>query len=325
MTTTSFDQDKAGRLRFAIALTGVVFVGELVGGLWTGSLALLSDAAHVFSDILALGLSLIALALACRPAGGRHSYGLHRAEVFAALINAVTLLVICALILREAYLRLTAPAEIKSLEMLAIATVGLVANWIVLSRLGAHDRRDLNLRSAYLHVLGDLLASVGVVIAAVIITLTGWNVVDPLLSIGIAGLIVVNALRVLGEALHILLEGVPRGIELEDVAEALRKVPGVRGVHHLHAWSICSNMPAFSAHVVTCPDSEAERAATRAALENILVHRFGFADTTLEFECKPCADDDLMCKVNHGMTANHPGHHHPNHTPNHAADTHTHA
>lgn len=315
---TELDQRKAGQLRFAVGLTAVILVGELIGGYWTGSLALLSDAGHVFSDVLSLGLSLFALRLALRPPTGRHSYGLHRAEVFAALVNGVALLGICYVIFREAYERLAAPPEVKSLELLGFALVGLIANWVVLTRLGGHSHDDINLRSAYLHVLGDLLASVGVVIGAVIMALSGWAIVDPIISACIGLLILVGAVRVTGEALHILLEGVPKGIDLEQVAEAMLQLPQVEGVHHLHAWSICSNLQAFSAHVVTCPEGEVQRRATRGQVEQILTQRFGFHHTTLELECDPCDDQSLLRHLEHGMGVEHDHDHecadgHPHH------------
>ncbi len=306
-----FDRLRGRHLRFAIGLTGVVFVGELIGGFWTGSLALLSDAGHVFSDVLSLALTLFAVGLACRPPTDRHSYGLHRTEVFAALANGLSLVVICLLIFYEAYQRLLTPPAIKSLEMLAIALVGLVGNWVVAVRLGGHGHDDLNLRSAYLHVLGDLLASVGVVIAALVIRVTGWTQVDPLLSAGIGLFILGGAVRVIGQASHILLEGVPPGVDLEALAAAMVAVEEVKGVHHVHAWNICSNIRALSAHVVTCPETEAERAAIRTKLEHILSAGFGFTETTLEFECEPCCEDGLLCSIEHRAAAGHAHHDHP--------------
>jgi cobalt-zinc-cadmium efflux system protein len=313
-STADFDAVKTRQLRFAVVLTSVVFVGELIGGLWTGSLALLSDAGHVFSDVLALALSLLAVGLACRPPTERHSYGLHRTEVFAAFLNGVALLGISAVIFYEAYQRLAEPPSIRSGPMLLVAILGLVANGIVALRLGGHEHGDLNLHSAYLHVIGDLLASVAVVVAAVIILATGWLLIDPILSAGIGLLILAGGFRVTREATHILLQGVPRGIDLAEVASALAEVPGVQDVHHVHAWSLCSNILAFSAHVVSCPDNEAERTALRCKLEQILTERFGFSDTTLELECNPTCDGELLQQFTHGMTNNH------NHAHNHSHD-----
>jgi cobalt-zinc-cadmium efflux system protein len=315
-TTVAFDLQKAAQLRFAVGLTAVVFAGELVGGLLTGSLALLSDAWHVFSDILALGLSLSAVGLACRPPTSRHTYGLHRVEVLVALANGGVLVLISLGILWEAYRRLAAPGHINSLPMLVVAVVGLAANGLVALRLGGHSHGDLNLRSAYLHVLGDLLASVGVVIAALVIWLTGWVLVDPIISAGIAVLIIFSAYGILRDSVHILLEGVPAGVDLEHVVADLQAVPGVSAVHSVQAWSICSNVLAFSAHVVTCPETEAERRALRCELDRVLVGH-GFALTTLELECEPDCSPELLKQLTHGADAghDHESHDHHHHEP----------
>jgi cobalt-zinc-cadmium efflux system protein len=312
-TVNGFDAQKAGQLRFAVVLTAAVFAGELVGGLLTGSLALLSDAWHVFSDILALALSLSAVGLACRPPTSRHTYGLHRVEVLVALANGAVLVLISLGILWEAYRRLLVPGHISSLPMLVVALVGLAANGLVALRLGGHSHGDLNLRSAYLHVLGDLLASVGVVVAALVIWLTGWVLADPLISAGIAVLILVSASGILRESVHILLEGVPAGVDLESVVADLRAGPGVTAVHSVQAWSICSNVLAFSAHVVTCPETEAERRALRCRLDAILTGH-GFALTTLELECEPDCSPELLRQLTH--EANH-DHGHGPHDPHH--------
>lgn len=314
------DARKASQLRFAVVLTAVVFAGELVGGWLTGSLALLSDAWHVCSDVVALSLSLFAIGIACRPPTTRHSYGLHRVEVLVALANGAVLTLIAAGILWEAYHRFVEPGPIRSVPMLVVALVGLVANAVVALRLGGHSHDDLNLRSAYLHVIGDLLASVGVVVAAVVIALTGWVLADPIVSAGIAVLIAAAAFRVVRESLHILLEGVPEGLELEQVVQSLEQVKGVESVHHVQAWSLCSNVLAFSAHVVTCPGTDDERRALRGELEHVLVGRWGFAHTTLELECDPPCPPGLLKTFEHdeargnGNGHNHdhegPGHHH---------------
>ncbi len=306
-----YDQQKAGQLTFAIALTALVFVGEVLGGIWSGSLALLSDAGHVFSDLSSLALSLVALKLACRPPTYRHTYGLHRAEVLAALVNGLALLVICVVIFREATLRLLQPTEVRSTQMLLVAVLGLVANGVVALRLGHHGQHDINIRSAYLHVVGDLLASVAVVVGALIIRFTGLLVVDPILSAGIGLLILAGAARVTREALHILLEGVPAGIDLQQVAAAIAEIPKVEGVHHVHAWTICSNVLSFSAHVVACPETEQERVELRRQIQQVLSEGFGFADTTIELECTPPKDTGLLRPIDHdSREPRHEGHWH---------------
>lgn len=297
------DQAKGSQLVWAAYLTVLIMVAEVLGGWWTGSLALLSDAGHVFSDVASLLLAYVALRLALRPPTDRHTYGLHRSEIFAALLNAVALLVIAGLIFWEAYRRLLEPPEIKSGVMLIIAVVGLAVNLIVMLRLSPHAHGDLNLRSAYLHVLGDMLASVAVIVAALIMLLTPWSwryLADPVLS-GLIGLLILgSAVRVGHESLHILMEGVPLGLTLEEIALALGDIPDVTSVHHLHAWSICSNIRAISVHVVANYTSESERMRIRHAVEALLLERFGFSQTTVETECdEVCPVDTMVYPVRH--------------------------
>jgi len=277
------DEVKEPKLKFAIALTSVILVGELIGGWWTGSLALLSDAGHVFGDILALVLALAAFRLSLSAPTRKHTFGMHRAEVFAALINAIMLGAVSVVIFFEAYDRFFSPPEVKGGWMLVIATIGLAANAVVLMRLGGHSD-DINLRGAYLHVLGDLLASVGVVIAAGLIALTGQHIIDPIVSVLIGLLILFSGLRLGQESVHILLEGVPRGIDLREVAAAVTELDGVVGVHHVHAWSLCSNYTAISAHVLTTAEEWHEQRQVHLAVERLLRERFGFSETTIEVE-----------------------------------------
>ena len=277
------DAVKEPKLKFAIALTSVILVVEIIGGWWTGSLALLSDAGHVFGDVLALVLALTAFRLSQWAPTREHTFGLHRAEVFAALINSLLLGLIALTIFFRAYDRLFAPTEIKSGWMLVIGLVGLLVNVIVLTRLSGHGG-DINLRGAYLHVLGDLLASVGVVIAAGLIALTGQYIFDPAISVAIGLLILFSGLRLGREAVHILLEGVPRGIDIREVADAITGREEVVGVHHIHAWSLCSNYTAISAHIVTTVSNPQEQREVHLAVERLLRERFGFAETTIEME-----------------------------------------
>lgn len=281
---TAQDAAKGHHLAVAAWLTGLIMVVELLGGWWTGSLALLSDAGHMFSDVAALLLALLAFRLALRPPTTRHTYGLHRSEILAALANALTLVAISAFIFREAYARLLEPPEVKSGVLLIIAVVGLVVNLIVLLGLRPHAQGDLNLKSAYLHVVGDLLGSVAVIVAAVVMLLTGWYLADPLLSALIGVVILIGGLRVGYESLHILMEGVPRGVDLEEVAEALIEIPGLEAVHHLHAWSICSSIRAVSLHVVANYETEKQRVAIRDQVEKLLLERYGFSQTTVQTE-----------------------------------------
>ena len=209
-----------------MALTALILVAEVGGGLWTGSLALLSDAAHVFLDVFALGMSYVALRLAALPPDDRHTYGFHRMQVLAALFSGATLLLVAFEIFREAWDRFHHPAPVLVGPMLVVAIVGLVVNLVVALVLREHDHHDLNVRSAFLHVVGDALASVGVIAAGIIILLTGWTLADPLVSVLIGLIILLGSGRVLREAVHILAEGMPEGIKASTVAEAMGGVPG---------------------------------------------------------------------------------------------------
>ena len=286
-------------LRFAVAFTALVLVAEIAGGIWAGSLALLSDAAHVFTDLVSLGLSLGAVVIAARPVSKAHTFGWHRAEVFAALVNGLLLLVIAVGLLRAAYVRVWHPTEVRAGGMLVIAAAGLIANGIVALRLRGHSHGDLNVRSAYLHVLSDLGGSVGVVVAAAVMIPTGWYRVDPIISMVIALVVLYGAVRLLRETGHILLEGVPTGVNLEAVAEAVRSVPGVEGIHDLHIWTICSNLLALSVHVTVgdCPAEERDRAVCE--INERLSREFSIAETTVQVESVPCRTNDLIHIVPH--------------------------
>ena len=292
--------NKAIENRFILSmlLTAAILIAEVIGGYWTGSLALLSDAAHVLMDVFALGLSYLALRLSALPADDRHTYGFHRLEVIAALINGITLGAIAFEIFTESWHRWFNPQPVKSMEMLVIAIIGLVVNLIVVFVLGGHDhdheegeagqeREDLNVRSAFLHVVGDAVSSVGVIVAAGIIWYTGWQWMDPLMSVLIGILILFSSWRVLKSSLHILVEGVPEGLSLEKIGQSIAAVAGVQDVHDLHVWSICSGHIALSAHVITANQALADGDGIMAELKKRLAH-FGIEHTTIQFECAAC-------------------------------------
>ena len=308
------DSRLEGRFLWALALTVLVLAGEVAGGLWTHSLALLSDAAHVLMDVVALGLSYIALRMAAQEPSDRHSYGLHRAEVLAAVINGGTLFVIAAGIFWEAGHRLWAPEPVKSLEMLLIAAAGLAVNLLVLLVLRGHDHGhghdhhdhdaghehaegpgDLNVRSAWLHVLGDTLSSVGVIIAGLLIWWTGWTILDPLMSIAIGGVLFFGSGRLLKSGIHILMEGVPEGLHLPEVGQAMAAVSGVREVHDLHVWSLCPGAVALSAHVTVDDATWSDTSGIQAALKAVLRDRFRIEHTTIQVECTQCPQGAVVC------------------------------
>jgi cobalt-zinc-cadmium efflux system protein len=307
--TTTDTHPAQKRFLFSILLTGLILVAEIVGGLVSGSLALLSDAAHVFSDIFALGLSYFALRLATRPPDDQHSYGWHRTEVIAALINGASLLVIAIGIWVEAIQRWQTPVEIKSTTMLIIAVIGLVVNIIVAIILGGHghhahehshapskgEKRNLNVQSAYLHVLGDLISSIGVIIAALLIRLTSARWIDPLISILIGAIILVSAYRVLKSALHILIEGVPAGLSVNDIRRSISALEDVDTIHDLHVWNLGSEEVSLSAHVVLNDANVDQQAIVMKQIKEVLSREFGIEHTTLQFEQTRCGEGHGGC------------------------------
>jgi cobalt-zinc-cadmium efflux system protein len=269
-------------LALVLVLTVGITVVELVGGLLTGSLALLADAAHMLSDNLALSLALVAVWLAGRPSTPERSFGYQRAEILAAFVNSVVLAVLAIWIFVEAYGRFSDPPEVLGGWMLAVALVGLggnlVAAWI-LSR-AAHS--SLNVRAALRHVVADAMGSGGVVLAAIVVLATGWAYADPVAGVLIAILVLASSWSVLRESVHILLEGTPRGIDARALAERMMSVTGVVEVHDLHVWTITSDFPALAAHVLVEPGDDCH--ARRRELETLLAREFGIEHTTLQVE-----------------------------------------
>ncbi len=305
------DQSISGRLVTAILLTTVTLVAEIGGGIWSNSLALLSDAGHVFLDLFALILSLGAIKLAGRSTSESHSYGLHRAEVLASLVNGLTVLVMAAGIIYEGIGRLISPEEVRTTPMLIIAVLGLVANLLAARGLHGHSHDDLNVRSAFLHVLGDAAASVGVIAGALLMRFTGWYQVDPIISMAIGLLIMTGAGRLLREATHILMEGVPRGLSVEQVAASIRNINGVLDVHHLNLWAVCSHIFALSAHVEIDPAYDGQRGQLLHRIEHELHHAHHITHTTIQFDCSTCNGGPLIKELNHvERSGGHCGHHH---------------
>ena len=292
------------KFKFAVLITFCIFLGELIGGIWSGSLALLSDAAHVMSDVFSLLISWLAIYLSTRPATSSRTYGYHRAEVFAAFVNGVSLIGISGWIFYEAYQRYLSPTEIKVTGMFIVACLGFVGNLIILWQLhGGRNKEwhdNLNVRSAMLHVIGDTLSSVAVVVGGAIIFWTGWHPIDALLSFLIGGIILFGAVNVTREAVHILLENSPRNADAYTVATHLRNLEPVKEVHDMHIWSLCSNYSALSAHVVV---DENTTLAPDQILEQInaeLKTHFGINHTTLQLEQVACAQaGNLLCNAQH--------------------------
>jgi len=270
----------------ALALTGSFMVAEAVGGFLTGSLALISDAAHMLTDTAALGIALFAIRMGRRAADARRTFGYARFEILAAAFNAAMLFVVAFYILFEAVERLRQPAEIQSSVMLGIAVLGLVVNLISMRLLSGGKDDSLNVKGAYLEVWSDMLGSLGVIAGALIIRFTGATWVDPLIAVAIALWVLPRTWTLLKESVNVLLEGVQEGVKLADVELALRNTPGVQEVHDLHVWAITSGKPSVSAHLLLNSGVDAE--ALRIAVSAKLREQFGLRHSTLQCEFTPC-------------------------------------
>ena len=271
------------QLSLVIALCSVIFLVESVGGLISGSLALLSDAGHMLTDLLALVLSLMAVRFASLPATPEKTYGYHRLEILTALVNGTLLIVISAGLLYKAFRRFFEPLPIESRLMTGVALVGLLANLAAL-RVLSQEHKSLNIRGARMHILGDALSSVGVVLAGLIIGATGWLRIDPVVAGLIAVIIVAGAVKLVREAVDVLLEAAPDGIGLDDVSAAIGTVPGVVEVHDLHIWSITTGLLALSGHVRVDDRRRVECDAMLNRIKQTVLDRFGIVHTTIQIE-----------------------------------------
>jgi cobalt-zinc-cadmium efflux system protein len=307
------DSKLDGRYLYSILITLVVLAAEVIGGIWTGSLALLSDSGHVLTDVLALVISFAAYKLAQRPSDDSHTYGYHRLEVFAALLNGISLAVISIGIWWEAAQRFLKPNEILGIPMMVIAVIGLIANILVALVLKAdhhsdndHDpshqhphassvgKDDINLHSAYLHVIGDAVSSVGVIIAGLAIWLTGALWIDPLISILIGIMIAASSYRVLRRATHILLEGTPEGISINEIVTSVSQIQGVSDIHDLHVWNICSGHASLSAHVALTPEGCSNQIEILNLIREMLLAKFSLDHVTIQLETESCGQGNRV-------------------------------
>lgn len=271
------------RVGLAAGLTGTFMLAEIIGGLVSGSLALLADAGHMLTDFVSLTLAWVAFRLARRPADSRRTYGFDRFQILAAFANGLALFAIAGWIVWEALSRLIAPGEVLGGVMLVIGVAGLVVNIAAYVTLRGADRENLNVRAAAVHVIGDLLGSLAVIAASLVIMTTGWTPIDPLLSLLVAAIILRSALRVVIDSGHILLEGVPHGVDAEEIGPDLTEhVPAVRRVHHVHVWSISQERPMVTLHAVVGAGTQAPPAV--AAIRERLKQRFGLDHATIEIE-----------------------------------------
>ncbi len=284
-------------LWWSLVATAVFVVVEFIAGIQAHSLALLSDAGHNFTDALALLLAWFGFYLQAKPANEVKTFGYHRAGVLTAFINALTLVALAAWIFYEGYQRLLRPLPVHETTMIAVAGAGLVLNGGIMWGLRVARHHDINIRSAFVHMLGDLVGSIGIVIGAVVIRYTGWQQIDPLLSILIGVLIIWTAWDIIKESLNILLEGLPRGLALQSVVAAMRDVEGVLDVHDLHIWSLGSDTRALSCHVLIedLPPSTSERTLRR--INDVLCERFHIRHTTVQFEHVNCAVSESGCVI----------------------------
>jgi len=289
------------RLKLSIGLTFFVLLLEAAGGVISGSLALLSDAGHMFGDVFSLTLSWFALRIASQPVSETRTYGYHRMEIFAAFINGVLLLAMAATIFYEAVQRFQAPSAVNGPMLVAVAVIGLATNLGVIFFLkdAAGHSHDLNVRSAFLHVIGDTVASVGVIVGGGIMWATGWYLIDPVIAAAISLLLLWSGWRVLADSLHILLEGVPKGISLSEVERELSGIPAIQNVHELHIWSICSNIYALSMHALVKDQKVNQVETTLNEARELLKNKFNITHSTIQFESSPCRESQAPCNMNH--------------------------
>lgn len=273
------------KLKLTMAITGSVMVVEVIGGILTRSLALLSDAGHMFTHFFALGVSFAAIRIACTAPCHHRTFGFYRAEVLAALFNGLFLFAVTAYILYEGIKRLVHPEPVLGLQMLVVAMIGLVVNIMSVLILRGSARDDLNIKGAFLHVMADTVSSVVIIIGAIVIYFSGWNVIDPLLAIGISAVIAVWAWGLLRDSVNILLEVAPRGVTADDVGAELRKaIPEIREIHDMHIWVITSNMYSLTAHITLDPAAAAEARGVLERINSLLDEKYDIAHTTIQLD-----------------------------------------
>ena len=268
----------------ALAITGFLFLAEVAGGLWSGSLALLADAGHLLADMCALSVSLFALWIATRPAPPEKTFGYYRLEVLSALFNAVLLIVLALIVFFMAWGRLLDPPEVRTGPLLLVATLGLAGNLLSIWILHRAARHSLNIRGAMAHLIGDAASSTGVLLGGVVMAWTGWFRVDAAISMAIGVGILLGAWRLLREAVDVLLEATPGGLDPSQVAASIAEVRGVTGVHDLHIWSITTGMPALSGHVIAAPDGKLRQDDLLNRVKSMLLERYQIEHTTLQVE-----------------------------------------
>ena len=286
-------------LKIALAIVLGIMVVEVIGGILSNSLALLGDAGHMLVDALALGLSLFAMTIARRPATLSKTYGYHRVEIMAALTNGTILALVSLFIFYEAYQRFLDPPVVQTQIMLLVASIGLVANLAGILLLRKGSRGSLNIKTAFWHIIGDTISSVGVIVAGIVIAVTGWYVADAIIAVFIGGIIMWGAVRIVREASDILLEAVPSHVQVGKVIETIKSVPGVEEVHDIHIWTITSGIHALSAHLLIEDQLVSRSAEIVATINKNLARYFNITHTTLQLECEKCENcpSGFICEI----------------------------
>jgi cobalt-zinc-cadmium efflux system protein len=283
-------------LLIAIGITGVIMFVEFIGGYLANSLALMSDAGHMLTDMMSLFLSVVALRLATRTPSSTRTYGLYRMEILAALINGTTLILLSAYIGYEAYERITSPQVVDSKTMLLVATIGLVANGIAAWTMRRSSKDNLNIRGAYLHILGDALSSVGVIVGGFIIFFLEWYLVDPIISMAICLVILRGAFTLVKDSANVLLDAVPKEIDLNAVQRSLKTIAGVKDLHHVHLRAISSGVFALSAHVLIDDMLMSGTGQIIQDINRLLADKYRISHTTIQLECENC-QEGFMCSI----------------------------
>jgi cobalt-zinc-cadmium efflux system protein len=295
--TPNLSRSTIRRLALSLGITLVFVVVEILAGIFANSLALLTDAAHNLTDVLALALAWWALWITTKPANSSKTYGYHRAGILVALVNSTTLALIALGIFYEAWKRFVSPPEVQADILIGIGAAAVVVNLVTALLVRRGSEHDLNLRSAFLHLMGDVLSTLGAVIAGIIIRFTGWNWLDALVSVLIGFLILWNAWGILRESLEILMESTPADIDMEALRRDILAVEGVGGVHDLHVWSITRSLRTLSAHLITDDVPVSVGAKVQAAVGEMLAHHYDITHATLQLECMDCAPVGLYCDI----------------------------
>lgn len=285
------------RLSLSLFLTLAFVVIEATAGYFANSLALLTDAAHNLTDVIALGLSWFAVRITAQPANARKTYGYHRAGILVALLNSTTLVLISLGIFYEAYRRFSSPPEVESSILIGVGLIAVVINLVTALLVHRGSESDLNLRSAFVHLMGDVISTVGAVIAGVIIYFTDANWLDPFVSVLIGFLILYNAWGILRETVEILLESTPRDVDIKKMVDDIVELDGVLGVHDLHVWSLTQNLRSMSAHILTENITVSAGAEIQGRINELVHHRYNIVHATLQLEYADCDPDGLYCKL----------------------------